>query len=244
MKTRKTYIYDNYETQELINRANNGEEISPYEWTRISRNWGFLKCNMKFVKRFIIYINWKEILQLYRTLESSKEYKEIFDLIFKEEPVNEDQIINDLKTYKLPKYEYLWFDKYSYSLDTYKYARSNIKALFCEYNLTPDMYDYIMENKNLLKDENVRRSLITTKILFPDKRTLEMLKIISEQKRYQILVFDMHQEKLLNSLVHKFFKEFNLDEIYKILYDTHNLTPESKGLLRAQRRVLIERMEK
>ena len=243
MKTRKFYTMDNLEVNQLMKRAATGEEIDPYEWSRASRNWGYLKDEKSFLKRFFIYFNWEEILSNYRELEHSLEYNEIFRLIFNNDPVNEQDQLDILNNYRLPIYNYMHIDRQK-SIDAYYYCKKSVQKLFCEYNLTEYMFDYIMSNRKILNNELVREALITTKILFPDKRSLEMLKIICNQNTYQIEQFDMYQPKTLNTIICNFFKEFNLEEIYKLLYHTHNLTPETKGLLRAWRRVLNERMKR
>ena len=243
MKTRKNYIMDNYEILQLIKRAASNKEIAPYEWSRASRNWGYLKDEKTFLKRFFIYFNWEEILSNYRSLEHSLEYNEIFRLIFNDDPIDEEDQLGILNTYKLPIYNYMSIDRQQ-SIDAYYYCRNTIQKLFCEHNLPEYMFDYIMSNKKILSNGLVREALIQSKILFPDKRSLEMLKIICKQNTYQIEQFDMYQPRMLNTIVCKFFKEFNLEEIYKLLYHTHNLTPETKGLLRSWRRVLNERMKR
>lgn len=243
MKTKKIYTMDNYETDKFIKKAINGEAIDPCEWTRASRNWGYLKDEKSFLKRFFIYFNWEEILSNYRGLEHSMEYNEIFRLIFNDDPVDEQDQLGILYNYKLPIYNYMCIDRQK-SIDAYYYCRNAIQKLFCQYNLIEYMFDYIMSNKKILNNGLVREALITTKILFPDKNSLEMLKIICKQNTYQIEQFDMYQPRALNRIIYKLFRKFNLEEIYKLLYHTHNLTPETKGLLRAQRRVLNERMKR
>lgn len=243
MKTIKTYMYTGNELLDLIKRSKKGEEILPYEWKRVSRNWKQLKYEKSFLKRFFIYFDWKEILSNYREAEYTAEYNEIFKLIFNNDPVDEQDQVNILKKYKLPKYDYMYIDRQK-SIDAYYYCRSAVQKIFCEHNLTEDMFDNIMSNKKILNNELVREALIKTKILFPDKKSLEMLKIICAKNTFQIELLDLYKPKFLNKVICKYFKEFSLNEIYKLLYHSNYLTPESKGLLRAQRRVLIERMEK
>ena len=237
MKTRKNYTYDNYETDMLVKRAMNGEAIEPYEWTRASRNWKFLKNYESFLKRFMVYINWEAVLFNYRAVTASADYKQIFDLIFNDTSVDDSLDRETIQKYDLPNYS--WIDK----TKSISYNRKKVRAFFCEYNLTEKMYERIMRDDNFLLDYDIREALITTKILCPDKRTVKMLKIMCRDG-VQIDTLDYYQPKMLNTLICNFYREFTLHEIYKLLYKTHNLSPESKGVLRAWRRVLKERMEK